>query len=108
VSEYAWVFGAGSLLLAFLTFYGGWVLARYRGESAAKDAKEALAKIDAARAELHARIDSLNADLAAFKEHVARDYASNRMIEQMEARLVAAINRLGDRLDRAFDRVGKE
>lgn len=85
------VVGLFGLALSALTFYGGWVASRTRGEDAAKAAKSA-----------HQRIDAFTKELADFKAEVARDYASNRMIEQMEARLVTAINRLGDRLDRVF------
>lgn len=110
-SEFSWVpwaIAAIGVGLSFLTFYGGWVMSRARGESAADSAKEAHVEIKAAKADLHARIDGVVADLASFKEHVARDYASNRSLEQMERRLVDAINRLGDRLDKAFERFGKE
>lgn len=62
-----------------------------KGESAAESVKTA-----------HTRIDAVAKELGEFKTVVARDYASNRMIEQMEARLVVAINRLGDRLDGVF------
>lgn len=90
-----WVIGAGALLIAFLSFFGGWVLRVAKGENAADAARVALAATEAVRA-----------DLAAFKTEVAMNYASNKMIEQMEARLVGAIERLGDRLDTWVDRVG--
>jgi hypothetical protein len=53
--------------------------------------------------EAKAQADKAAADLAEFKEKVARDYVTGTAIERLEERLVDAINRLGDRLDRAFD-----
>jgi len=88
MSEWGWLIGAAGVFLTFLTFYGGWVIARQKGESAADTAKEAKATIEAVKA-----------DLAAFKTEVARDYASAKMVEQVESRVVSAIDRLGDRLD---------
>lgn len=88
-----WLVGAGALAVAFMGFYGGWVTRVAKGESGAEAARVALAATEAVRA-----------DLAAFKTEVARDYASNRMIEHMEERLVTAIERLGDRLDSWVDR----
>lgn len=53
--------------------------------------------------EAKAQADKAATDLANFKEKVARDYVTNTAIERLEEKLVEAINRLGDRLDRAFD-----
>lgn len=44
----------------------------------------------------------LTAELASFKLTVAEKYATNEAIKQVEERVVDAINRLGDRLDRMF------
>lgn len=103
-----WLFAAGTFAISAMTFYGGWVMSRAKGENAAETAKAAHDEIRRVSAELHARLDGVVADLAEFKEHVAREYASNRTLEQMEKRVVDAINRLGDRLDRTFERFGKE
>jgi hypothetical protein len=51
---------------------------------------------------LDKRIDGLEKSLADFKLEVAKEYATTSAIEQVEERVVAAINRLGDRLDKLF------
>ena len=48
--------------------------------------------------------DKVTADLADFRAHVAREYVTSSAIQRIEERLVQAIERLGDRLDRAFER----
>lgn len=45
-------------------------------------------------------------DLAAFKLQVAREYATMSVIKNIEERILAAVERLGDRLDRVIDRNG--
>lgn len=84
----------GMFACTALGLAGGWFARVMKGESAAESARAALAAVDIVRA-----------DLAAFKTEVAKDYASNTMITQMEERLVTAIERLGDRLDKWVDRV---
>lgn len=86
------IIGLIALLITVAGVYATWVLKVNRGEQA-----------DSAAQKAHNRIDTLAQMFNDFRQEVARDYASNRMIEQMEARLVIAIERLGDRLDRAFD-----
>lgn len=51
------------------------------------------------------RIDNerLRAELAAFRTEVAKEYVSTLTLERLEERLLAAIERIGDRLDKAFD-----
>jgi F0F1-type ATP synthase assembly protein I len=87
------IMGAGSLLLAAATFWAGWIARIVKGETAAKEVIT-----------LRAEVTKVTADLADFKVHVAATYASSSTIEQMETRLVDAINRLGDRLDRVLER----
>lgn len=50
------------------------------------------------------RVERVERDLADFKERVARDYATAAMVAAVESRVVAAIDRLGDRLDRVLER----
>lgn len=88
MGEYAWIWGLGAFLLAAIGFVAGWVGRIIKGEAAAENAKAATAKAE-----------KVEADLAAFKTEVARDYASAKMVEQVEGRVVSAIDRLGDRLD---------
>lgn len=66
-------------------------------KQAAEDAsREAEAAIALAR--------EANAGLARFREHVAREYTSKEAIREMEARLVSAIDRLGERFDKYIDK----
>lgn len=81
------------VFIALASGYAGWVARILRGESAAK-------KVDAVAADL----DATKKELAEFKVHVAANYASNSTLEQMENRLIDAINRLGERLDRVLER----
>lgn len=85
--------GAGTLVLAIGTFWAGWIARVMKGERAAADV-----------AEVKADVAKVTADLAEFKVHVAANYAGNSTIEQVENRLIEAINRLGDRLDRVLER----
>lgn len=78
-----------------VTVIGGavaWIMRFGKLENAAEVAKQALTKAD-----------MLSDDLAEFKEKVAREYVTGAAIERVETRLVNAIDRLGDRLDRAFE-----
>lgn len=43
-------------------------------------------------------------DLAAFREQAAREFVSVSTLEKVEERVVGAIDRLGDRLDRFFEK----
>jgi ribosome-associated translation inhibitor RaiA len=87
------VFAGLTLLLTAAGVYAGWILRIAKGESAAE-------KVKAVEVELA----HVKTELSEFKVHVAATYASSGTIEQMESRLVDAINRLGDRLDRVLER----
>lgn len=78
-----------------VTVIGGavaWIMRFGKLENAAEVAKQALAKAE-----------EVSSELAEFKEKVAREYVTGTAIERVETRLVTAIDRLGDRLDRAFE-----
>lgn len=49
------------------------------------------------------RAESIGAELARFREQVAREYVSHEALRQLEDRLVGAIERLGDRMDKLFE-----
>jgi hypothetical protein len=51
-------------------------------------------------------VQSVRDEIAAMRLEVARDYVSARSARDIEMRLAAAIERLGDRLDRAFEKAG--
>jgi hypothetical protein len=46
------------------------------------------------------RVSRLGASLSTYREQVARDYIQREAMREVEDRLTAAIDRLGDRLDR--------
>jgi len=60
---------------------------------------------------LRERIEEVRAkgahELSEFKLAVAEQYARNEAIKEVEERVVEAINRLADRLDRILDRQAK-
>jgi hypothetical protein len=49
-----------------------------------------------------ARVITLEKELTDLRVSVARDYVSKDTLDVMEKRVIDAINRLGDRLDKAF------
>ena len=49
------------------------------------------------------KADEVAAELFKFKEQAAREFASVTTLEKVEERVVGAIDRLGDRLDRFFE-----
>lgn len=51
------------------------------------------------------RISDMERGFSAHREMVAREYASREALLVMEDRLIAALNRLGDRLDALFTKV---
>lgn len=51
------------------------------------------------------KVERVATELSAHREATARDYVSNRALENLENRLVDAIGRLGDRFDNLFSRV---
>lgn len=100
-------------LIAFGTLagtgIGAWVTTRWRlsaAEGAIVDLKTKNAAIAATLDIAEKRTEEVRAkgakELADFKLEVAKDYATNSAIAQIEERLITAIDRLGDRLDNHF------
>lgn len=103
MSEYAWLFSAGMLVLTALGIYGGWAVGRYKGESAHALAKEAKDAADAAEKTARELARQLAADLAAYKADVVAKFATIEMLQKSEDRVADALNRLADRLDRLVE-----
>jgi hypothetical protein len=82
-----------AVLLTLVSIVTAWAVRVSNGERADKSAEKA-----------HERIDSVVKELSDFKAHVAEKYVTGSVIEQLENRLIDAINRLGDRLDRFLER----
>ena len=68
------------------------VAAREVAEDAKKEAKAA-----------QDRVSILDQAFALYRERVAQDYTSRKTLTEVENRLAAAIDRLGDRFDHAFE-----
>lgn len=92
MKDWVWVFGAGAFLLNAAAFYGGWVVSRYRGESAAKKTEQ-----------LAGDVAVLRVEFQNYKAEAATRFATIEMLEKSEDRVVAALNRLADRLDRLIE-----
>ncbi|CAI2936174.1 hypothetical protein [Aminobacter niigataensis] len=100
-----------TLIVGFGAGIAAWVTAlnRISGHDAklSEDAV-ALAKAHEAHKLLSERVESIRAksaqELADFKLEVAKNYATNSAIREVEERIVVAIDRLGDRLDKIIDR----
>lgn len=52
---------------------------------------------------LHSQIISVDKALSDYKLQVAKEYATTNAIKEVEDRIVQAIDRLGDRLDKFVD-----
>ncbi|GLS29975.1 hypothetical protein SAMN04488498_104320 [Mesorhizobium albiziae] len=77
-------------------------------KAAQADQKEKHDALAASYAALQKRAEEIRArgahELAEYKLIVAREYATNEAIKEVETTLVKAIDRLGDRFDNYFDR----
>jgi predicted transcriptional regulator len=57
--------------------------------------------------EAQEKLTLLSNTISEYKEQVAKEYIHRAIMKDVEDRLTAAIDRLGDRLDRMFERSGK-
>ncbi|QPF87043.1 hypothetical protein IC762_12395 [Bradyrhizobium genosp. L] len=83
----------GAFSIAFATF---WI--KFGGRVAAAESNAKSAKDDAKEANDKAAL--LSTSFSLYREQVARDYIHREVMREVEDRLTAAIDRLGDRLDR--------
>lgn len=103
MSEWVWVFPASGLLLTAIGIYGGWVVGRYKGESAHAMAKAAQERADEAVALATAAVATAHAELATYKTEVVAKFATIEMLTKSEDRIADAFNRFTDRLDRLVE-----
>jgi hypothetical protein len=82
-----------------LTGAGGFVVVIMRFGKVEAVAEAALAAAEGAEI----KADTADKELSEFKERVAREYATSAMVVAVEGRVVAAIDRLGDRIDRILE-----
>lgn len=83
----------GGFGLAFATF---WLTFGGRISTAELKASEA----DTSAKDAHEKLALLSASFSLYREQVAREYIHREVMREVEDRLTAAIERLGDRLDR--------
>ena len=95
-----------SAIIGFWTRYSDRLTKADAKAAAAKEAAEE-AKKEAKAA--HDRITLLDQAFALYRERVAHDYTHKETLREVEVRLTDAIDRLGDRFDRAIEhRVGQK
>ncbi len=77
-------------VIAAVTILSGWLL--WRSQEGEKD-----------RRDIRSSLETQRADLADFKERVAREHVTFSAMENVEKRVVSAIERIGDRIDRILE-----
>lgn len=91
--------------VAFIGFGGFMTLAGFVWKLADRlrslESEAGLARSAATQAESDVR--RVDTELSAFRIEAARRFVTDETIEKLEGRIVDAINRLGDRLDRVID-----
>lgn len=97
-----------------LSFAGFWFTFGSRLTKAETEAKAAALAATAANAVIKAESDRFNERLillgtsfSLYREQAAKEYISREVAREMEDRLTAAIDRLGERFDRFFEAVRK-
>lgn len=100
-----------TILALIVGALGAWFLLRgdvSATKAATADLKGQLEALSRSHTDLQARVETVRAkgahELSEYKLLVAREYATSEAINQVEERVVEAINRLGDRFDKYFDR----
>jgi len=97
IAAAATVCGFGLSFATFWLTFGGRIA---KSEITASEAKE-----DAKEANEKATL--LSASFSLYREQIAREYIHREVMREVEDRLTAAIERLGDRLDRVLERSDK-
>jgi hypothetical protein len=98
--SFPWFEFIGLLLTGAVTLGGVWYRLRMQVEENREFATAELHKHAQAAA---AQIAALQLTVSDFKLQVAREYATNNAIREVEQRVVDAINRLGDRFESFFE-----
>jgi hypothetical protein len=84
-----------SLATVLATLAASWAVLRFQGH-----------QHDKRIARLEARLDQQALDLVAFKLEAAQKFVTDEMMAKLETRIIGAVDRLADRLDRAFEARG--
>ena len=101
----------GGLCVAGITVLSFWMRFSERISKAEGAADTATRAAEAARVAAHEANEKVAIQSAAFalyREQIAREYIHREVMREVEERLTAAIDRLGDRLDRALERSGHQ
>ena len=97
----------GSVLIILGAHLIGVVIFLVRAADRSTHAELAARDIEAKLKHAEERIVLEAAALAQFREQVAREYVSREAMRELEERVVKAIDRVGDRLDRIIAPVAK-
>ncbi|QJP13668.1 hypothetical protein G3545_08375 [Starkeya sp. ORNL1] len=97
----------GSLVIIVGAHLIGMVVFLVRAADRSARAEIAARDIEAKLKHAEERIVLEAAALAQFREQVAREYVSREAMRELEERVVKAIDRVGDRLDRIIAPVAK-
>jgi phage I-like protein len=79
-----------------------------RNEGSAKAAQAIANEAKAAASDAYRLAALAERDLAQFREKVAGEYATLQLIDRLESRLVAAVDRIGERFDNFIMRSEKQ
>lgn len=103
MTNLTWIIPAVGVALTALGLYGGWVVGRYKGESAHAMAKAAQERADEAVALAKSLNAAAHSELAAYKTEVVAKFATIEMLTKSEDRIADAFSRFTDRLDRLIE-----
>lgn len=95
--------GLGSLCMSgigILTFWMRFSDRITKADAKAEASEAAAHAANIATAATHLELERLEADLVNHRVDTAKEYVSKGTLESLENRIVDAINRLGDRLDK--------
>lgn len=91
---------AGTTILAFWIRFSDRIS---KAEAHAEAAEDAAKEAKSIALEAHDKLAVQTAAFALYREQVAREYIHREVMREVEDRLTAAIERLGDRMDRVLE-----
>ena len=91
--------GTLAALATFLFVFGGIL---FRGADRLNKVEARANEASKSADDLRLQVERMDSELNEHRIAVAKEYVSRETLEAMESKLIDAINRLGDRLDRAF------
>jgi len=94
----------GGFAIAFATFWMRFGSRIARAEAVADESLKASEQSKRDSQEISNTLAIQTAQFSLYREQIARDYIHREVMREVEDRLTAAIDRLGDRLDRVLER----